>query len=87
MSFFCIGNINEVRNNYIGIILVIIMILVFIGVLTYRRTAELWILSQRRAGGDLYNSAHPVHHWEDLKTSRLFKITINFSKRRDTRYE
>ena len=39
MSFFCIGSINEVRKNYMGIILIIILILVLIGVLPSGRTA------------------------------------------------
>jgi hypothetical protein len=82
------GSINEVGKNYMGIILIIISILVLIGVLpTWPHNRNWGYYPRGGLGLILNNSDHPVTPWEDLKISRLRKITINSSERRDTQYE
>jgi hypothetical protein len=71
-----------------GIILIIILVLVLIGGLPTCPHSMSWGCYPRgRLGLIPNNSDHSVTHWEDLKISRLRKITINYSERRDTRYE
>jgi hypothetical protein len=70
-----------------GTILIVILILVLIGVLPTWKHSRSWGYYPSGVPGLISNNRdHPVTPWEDLKISRLLKITINSSERR-ARYE